>query len=198
MTTVLYPVILPVAAACRGLKGRAKVLHLSARAREALKASAEKSGVQLPHLPKDDRGAPLPVGGVFWSISHKSEFVAGVVSRHPVGIDLEKIRTCSAALCRKIADEAEWALSREARQRLFFRFWTAKEAALKAAGTGLTELSSCRVQSVPDDRHLILSYRGAPVTVEHFYFDRHVAAVVRGAHRVEWHLEGDEQPIAPC
>jgi 4'-phosphopantetheinyl transferase len=191
---VLYPVILRVSAPNRCLKGRAKVLHLSGRAREALAVSAQKSGTQLSHLPKDDRGAPLPVEGVCWSISHKSDYVAGVVSPHPVGIDLEKIRTCSAALFGKVADESEWALSPEAPQRLFFRFWTAKEAVLKAAGTGLTALSRCRVQSVPDDRHIILSYRGTPFTVEHFFFDHHVAAVVRNAHRLQWTLDDAEAP----
>jgi len=193
---VLYPVIMSVAAAQRGLKGPAKVRHLSTRARQALAASAAKSGAALPHLPKDDRGAPLPVNGVYWSISHKPDYVAGVVSLHPVGIDLEEIRTFSEGVRRKIADEAEWALSSEVPERRFFRFWTAKEAVLKAAGTGLSALSSCRVQSVPDGRHLILSYQGAPVTVAHFFFDHHVAAVVANAHRVDWSLVGEEDPAA--
>jgi 4'-phosphopantetheinyl transferase len=191
---VLYPVILPVTAANRGLKGPAKVRHLSARARQALMASAARSGVALPHLPKDGRGAPLPVNGVYWSISHKPDYVAGVVSPDPVGIDLEEIRAFSEGVRRKIADEAEWALSSEVPERRFFRFWTAKEAVLKAAGTGLSELSRCRVQSVPDGRQVMLSFRGAPVAVAHFFFDHHVAAVVQNAHRVEWALLGGEDP----
>jgi len=193
---VLHPVILPVTAAQRGLKGPEKVRHLSARARRALALSAARSGVALPHLPKDDRGAPLPVNGVYWSISHKSDYVAGVVSLDPVGIDLEEIRTFSEGVRRKIADEAEWALSSEDPQRRFFRFWTAKEAVLKAAGTGLSGLSGCRVQSVPDGRRVMLSFRGVPVTVAHFFFDRHVAAMVQNAHRIEWSLFGDEDPGA--
>jgi 4'-phosphopantetheinyl transferase len=193
---VLHPVILPVTAANRGLKGPEKVRHLSARARQALALSAARSGVALPHLPKDERGAPLPVNGVYWSISHKSDYVAGVVGPDPVGIDLELIRTFSEGVRRKIADEAEWALSSEIPERRFFRFWTAKEAVLKAAGTGLSELSRCRVQSVPDGRQVMLSFRGVPVTVAHFFFDRHVAAVVQNAHRVAWSLLGDEDPGA--
>jgi 4'-phosphopantetheinyl transferase len=193
---VLHPVILPVTAANRGLKGPEKVRHLSARARHALALSAARSGVVLPRLPKDDRGAPLPVNGVYWSISHKSDYVAGVVGPDPVGIDLEEIRAFSEGVRRKIADEAEWALSKEDPQRRFFRFWTAKEAVLKAAGTGLSELSRCRVQSVPDGRRVMLSFRGVPVTVAHFFFDRHVAAVVQNAHRVAWSLLGDEDPGA--
>lgn len=191
---VLYPVIMSVAAAQRGLKGPAKVRHLSARARQALAVSAARSGVALPHLSKDDRGAPLPVNGVYWSISHKPDYVAGVVSPHPVGIDLEEIRTFSEGVRRKIADEAEWALSSEAPELRFFRFWTAKEAVLKAAGTGLSELSRCRVQSVPDGRRLILAYRGDLVVVAHFFFERHVAAVVPNAHQVRWSLLGAEDP----
>ncbi|MDZ7598143.1 MAG: 4'-phosphopantetheinyl transferase superfamily protein [Desulfobacterales bacterium] len=191
---VLYPVIMSVAAAQRGLKGPAKVRHLSARARQALTLSAARSGVALPHLSKDDRGAPLPVNGVYWSISHKPDYVAGVVSPHPVGIDLEEIRTFSEGVRRKIADEAEWALSSEAPELRFFRFWTAKEAVLKAAGTGLSELSRCRVQSVPDGRRLILAYRGDLVVVAHFFFERHVAAVVPNAHQVRWSLLGAEDP----
>jgi 4'-phosphopantetheinyl transferase len=193
---VLHPVILPVTAANRGLKGPEKVRHLSARARQALALSAARSGVALPRLPKDARGAPLPVNGVYWSISHKSDYVAGVVGPDPVGIDLEKIRTFSEGVRRKIADEAEWALSGEVPERRFFRFWTAKEAVLKAAGTGLSELSRCRVQSVPDGRRVMLSFRGVPVAVAHFFFDHHVAAVVQNAHRVAWALLGGEDPGA--
>ena len=192
--TVLHPVILPVTAANRGLTGPEKVRHLSARARQALALSAARSGVVLPRLPKDERGAPLPVNGVYWSLSHKSDYVAGVVGPDPVGIDLEEIRTFSEGVRRKIADEAEWALSKEDPQRRFFRFWTAKEAVLKAAGTGLSELSRCRVQSVPDGRRLILAYRGDQVTVAHFFFDQHVAAVVQNAHRIKWALLGGEDP----
>ena len=75
--TTLYPVILAVSEPDRALKGRDKVRRLSQLARLALGQSCRISGLQLHHLPKDEDGVPLAVGGIHWSLSHKSEVVGG-------------------------------------------------------------------------------------------------------------------------
>jgi 4'-phosphopantetheinyl transferase len=98
--TVIYPVLMPVSVSGRALAGKERVAHLSALARRALSLSANKSGVSLDRLDKDEGGAPLPFEGVYWSVSHKETFVAGVAAPAPVGIDIERIRPCSDALFR--------------------------------------------------------------------------------------------------
>ena len=90
---------------------------------------------------------------------------------------------------RKTADKEEWLLSDEDPQTLFFRYWTAKEAVLKAAGVGISGLSQCRVTAVPDESHLHLEYEGVDYLVEHFFFDGHVATVVKNRFQVKWSLE---------
>jgi len=146
-TRTIYPVILPVPAEARGLSPRRRVLFLSRHAREALQRSAESLQVDLGPLEKDPRGAPLPFRGYFWSVTHKPEYVGGVLAPSPVGMDLEKIKPASAALFRKTASEEEWAMAGGSRREtLFLGFWTAKEAVLKVGGEGMKDLSRCRIR----------------------------------------------------
>jgi 4'-phosphopantetheinyl transferase len=140
--------------------------------------SADQSAVNLGELLKSPEGAPLPVGGYFWSLAHKIDYVAGVVADFPIGVDIEKIKPCAQGLYRMAADEAEWKLAETAGDLMFFRYWTAKEAVLKSAGVGLRALSKCRVTRIVDDHHLTLSYKDQEVNVEHFYFNGHIAAIL--------------------
>ena len=184
----LYPVILPVPDADRHLKGRDKVQALSRLARSALTISCERSGLSLDGLPKDEKGVPLPVDGVHWSLTHKSDVVGGVAAPLPVGMDLETIRPVSDALLAKVADADEWQLVGGDRQRHFFRFWTAKEAVLKAVGKGMAGLTRCRVKAVVDDTRMMLAYDDTRWPVAHFWFDGHVAAITPHHLDVVWTL----------
>ncbi len=196
MTATIHPVILPVPASARALPPRERVRYLSRHAREALKRSAERSNVALGPLEKDERGAPIPFGGTFWSLTHTRGFVGGVVSPAAVGLDIEAIRPDVENLFPKVADEAEWALAADAdRVRVFFRFWTAKEAVLKTGGQGLADLSRCRIAAIVDPLRLLVDYKGEPWPVEQRFFAKHLASIAapRGL-RVEWVL--DQPPEA--
>jgi len=183
---IIYPVILAVPDKEQQLKGREKVSFLSKHARKALEISAQKSRIQLTDLKKNEKGVPLPFNGHYWSLTHKSEYVAAVIASTPIGIDIEKIRSCSKALFRKTACDSEWNLSDTDPFILFYRYWTSKESVLKASGTGIRELSRCRIISIIDNNHLVIDYRNQEWLLEHFYFDRHVASIVKNDFHVEW------------
>lgn len=185
---VIYPVILAVPETDQHLKVRERVENLSHHARKALDISAEKSGVVVKNLLKDRYGAPLPFDGNYWSVTHKPAYVGGVIASKRTGIDIEKIRSCSPALFKKTASDSEWNLSGEDAFTLFFRYWTAKESVLKASGAGIRDLSKCRVVHVMDAHHLIIDYQDKEWIIEHFFFNEHIASVVKYDVDVEWTL----------
>lgn len=191
--TVLHPVVLAVPESDRARKGRDQVLFLREHARRALHLSARKSGVCLGELEKDGSGAPLPQEGVFWSLTHKPEYVAGVVASRPVGIDLEGIRPYNKGLEKKVAGPGEWDLGDIRDPKLFFRYWTAKEAVLKVLGVGLKGLSSCRICRLVDGNHLVAVCMNRSFFVEHFYFESYMAALTSGEDRcrIEWSLSSE-------
>ena len=188
---ILCPVILPVPAEVADYKPKDRVIFLSRHARTALRLSAEKSSVRLGELVKDDNGVPQPFEGTFWSVTHKTRYVAGVAAPAPIGIDVERIRSFSEGLFKKTASEREWALADMEKDPLkpFFRYWTAKEAVLKATGIGIRDLLKCRVHQIVDDHHLRIYYERQDWRIESFEFDRHIASIVQNQYRIDWTVE---------
>ena len=184
----LYPVILPVPAEVGEFVPRDRVLFLSRHARLALEKSAVRSAIPMGELRQTENGAPLPFDGTYWSISHKPRYVAGVVAPMPIGIDIEKIRPCEKGLFKKTAGQAEWTLAKTGSDSLttFFRYWTAKEAVVKAAGTGLKDLLKCKIDTLVDKRHLTICYAEKDWHIEHFFFDGHIASIVTASRRIHW------------
>lgn len=185
----LFPFILSVPHEKQQLRGRERVSYLSRLARSAVECSSQKTGTPIGCLQKDNKGVPIPSGGIHWSISHKPEYVIGVVSPEKIGIDIEKFRPYSQGLEKKVADRQEWELSKTNRSELLFRYWTAKEAVLKSEGMGLSGLSACKVVKVIDQTNLIVSFQNQNRVIEHFFFKNHVAAIVKDHYRVEWTVQ---------
>jgi 4'-phosphopantetheinyl transferase len=184
--STIYPVILNVPEEKLSLKGREKVRFLSEFAREALGRSAARLGVALPRLEKSENGAPLPGGGVHWSVSHKSRCVAAVAALQPVGIDIEQIRPVKAGLAERIATPREWHLFSGDRQASFFRCWTAKEAVVKAAGVGIAGLDDCRIVSVESADRLLAVFQETSWTVTFHHFHQHLTAVAANGVNLLW------------
>ncbi len=182
----LFPVILPVAEAGHKLFGKEKVAELSRISREALRLSAEKSGIVLGELMKNEDDVPCPFDGNYWSLSHKPKYVAAVISKEMIGIDIEEIKPRSESIFSLVASDEEWELSPDRSWDTFFRYWTAKEAALKAVGVGIGGLKFCRIISVPDKSHIVLNYRDSLFRVEQLSHKNHIVSVIKNDNEVEW------------
>ncbi len=182
----IFPVILPVPLKDQRLKGRERVVALSCLARQALEICAEKGRLRLGKLEKNVDGVPLPFDGHYWSLTHKPKYVGAVISLKKTGIDIEEVRVVSNPMFQRVADDREWRLGGSRSEMLFFRFWTAKEAVLKAEGVGMAGLSKCVVHRLRNRQHLEISYQDTRYLIEQVYFNGHIAAVVKNKREIQW------------
>jgi 4'-phosphopantetheinyl transferase len=191
----IYPVILPL---CPGNPpdARERLQAQRRRAREALVKSCTESGLPAGPFEKDERNVPLPFGGIYWSISHKPRYVAGVVSSSPIGIDLEEIAAREPGLFGYLAGEPEWDLAENREWETFFRYWTAKEAVLKATGRGLSDLKNARIERVLDTERLIVRCADRLWPVQHYRFPNHIVSVAHDGE-IHWMMMEESSAGAP-
>ncbi|HMB31343.1 MAG TPA: 4'-phosphopantetheinyl transferase superfamily protein [Desulfohalobiaceae bacterium] len=118
-------------------KESSKVNYAAARLL-LVEALGEEPSV-ISRLEKNEQGKPFILGYPEFSLTHTEGFVAvAVAEKGRLGIDVEKIRDIrlddfDSYLTQKEKKEIDGSCER------FFYLWTAKEAAMKAAGTGLKE-----------------------------------------------------------
>ncbi|CAN7645191.1 4'-phosphopantetheinyl transferase superfamily protein [Bosea sp. LjRoot9] len=91
----------------------------------------------------DERGRPLLVrpaaAGLHLSLATRAGFVALALAQHPVGVDVERVEPLAAlplATLHPQERKALLALPEPARPLAFAQLWAAKEAYVKALGTG--------------------------------------------------------------
>ncbi|KUJ82996.1 hypothetical protein AWR36_010670 [Microbulbifer flavimaris] len=109
----------------------------------ALQLNREPNDLQLS---VGEHGRPYLAGsGLSFNVSHSGGLAICALSRtHSVGIDLEvhQKALCFGPLLSLVFTETERARLKEKsgveRQRMFFDFWTAKEALMKLTGLGLS------------------------------------------------------------
>ena len=87
-----------------------------------------------------------------FNLSHSQNYALYVMSlNNSIGVDLECInsKTDVASLAQRFFSPSEFAVIESAsdkqQQQLFFRYWTCKEAYLKATGTGLSDLEKIEI-----------------------------------------------------
>ena len=167
-------------------------------ARRALQKAMHYSGLYLyAPISFDRRGAPKPQRGIHFTLTHKQQWAGALVGRCRLGFDVEKLRRIRLRRTfEHIANTKEWALFQSRNQtENFFRVWTAKEAVLKAIGTGLRDLSRCHLVHVTPRRgstaRLTLSCKGRRWHVLQHFFKGHLASLTLTSPRqqVRWHFE---------
>ena len=161
-----------------------------------------------------DRGKPLlrepsPVSPLQFNLSHSQEYALyGFTYNRPIGVDLEYLREMPdlIKIARRFFSTRESELlsrtNNESRAKLFFQLWTAKEAYLKAIGTGLSgSLASVEIaiDRVPSPRLLAVRGDRLIATEWSLYFcvpaTGYIAAVVvksRSQQQIDfWHWHQD-------
>ncbi|HYW19237.1 MAG TPA: 4'-phosphopantetheinyl transferase HetI [Nodularia sp. (in: cyanobacteria)] len=110
-----------------------------------------------------ERGKPmladtLADSGLWFNLSHSQGLALCAVNYHgEIGIDLEYIRPMSdvEALAKRFFLAREYevvrSLSPQEQQEIFFRYWTCKEAYLKATGEGLAQLEQIEILLSPTE-----------------------------------------------
>ncbi len=112
----------------------------------------DPAGVRVETMPK---GKPFLAGfPVLFNLSHSGDWaLLGFCRDRPLGLDVEAHRSMPVlSLARRFFQASEVAtleaLSSVDQERLFFEYWTAKEAYLKATGEGLGALSRLAVDEM--------------------------------------------------
>ena len=146
---------------------------------------------------------------IHFNLSHAGEIALVAVSCDiEVGVDIEAVRPDvrveEMALCfnHNELEMLHQSISPEARASLFFRYWTRKEAVLKAEGSGFgIEPRSIDVSSAPEEPVRVDNgrqqlWRVDNLDVAHGYAGALAAAP--GAWQVRWRFFADTFPIGRC
>lgn len=105
-----------------------------------LKEGLEGNGLAMCGLGDfwyNEHGKPYWENGPYFSISHCKQGIAVAIDDRPVGIDIEGIRHAEDDLIVRTMNEAEQEEIQRAGDKAFTRFWTQKEAIVKAEGVGI-------------------------------------------------------------
>lgn len=186
VSSLIFPIILPIDKRDLEFNIKNKRAYLSYLARKAATISCNFSNHYLKKLSKDKNGVPISLNNIYWSISHKSNYVTGVVSPEIIGIDIEQIVSLPKIFFEKTASTKEWKLNKSISKKLFFRYWTAKEAVLKAEGCGVLNMLKCKIKKIINEAFLLVEYEKTKWLVEHFFFDKYIIAVTRNSLNVQW------------
>ncbi|WP_016950943.1 4'-phosphopantetheinyl transferase HetI [Anabaena sp. PCC 7108] len=120
----------------------------------------EPSQVEFEYQP---RGKPLLAAKfaerkLFFNLSHSQNLaLCGVSYTRTIGVDLEYIRSMSDLenLAKRFFLPKEYevvkSLPLDQQQQIFFRYWTCKEAYLKATGDGLVQLEQIEIFLTPTE-----------------------------------------------
>lgn len=117
---------------------------------------------------KTERGKPILLSHpkISFSIAHSGGLLALAFARHPIGIDLEHVRPVRGGeIAKKFFTLEEIKFLSVSSEEDFFYLWTAKEAALKADGCGITEGLRQAVTKIEEHSILGVDLHGRSISI---------------------------------
>ncbi|MFT4542355.1 MAG: phosphopantetheinyl transferase [Planctomycetota bacterium] len=190
MSALLMPVMLQPGLQDKRTPPPERIAAQRTASKRAVRASATRNAASIGVLRKAGSGAPLQTQGWHYSLSHCSSWVAGVIHRAPVGIDVEAVQERRQELVEKALSDEERSLMPEQDAALAFaRAWTAKESILKRAGIGLGDLSKCKIIEQQAADELVLEYKGERQLVRQLVHEGHVFALHTAG--IDWSVSWD-------
>lgn len=93
---------------------------------------------------ENEYGKPYLEGNpLYFNLSHSGEWVVGVISEAPVGIDVEEIKKADLGIAERFFTKKEYHWlqqieNHEIRHKMFYTLWSGKESYIKMIGKGLT------------------------------------------------------------
>ena len=137
-----------------------------------------------------------------FNLSHSYNLALYAVScERPVGVDVEQIRPLEDAekLAQRFFSIREYAfistLPQERKQEAFFKFWTCKEAYLKAIGDGLASLNKVEVALEDNKQPILLNIPGDAHEASHWSLlqlsphSGYVGTLAVKGQRRDWNLK---------
>lgn len=117
--------------------------YLSAAAGYLLACALKEAGISVKTpLSYGEHGKPC-IGGLHFNLTHSGTVAVIAVADGEVGVDIQKISSVREKVIARVCTERERnyldGFPGAAREREFFRLWTAKESAGKFLGTGITD-----------------------------------------------------------
>ncbi len=126
-----------------------------------LSASPESIKFEQGEHGKPRLVSTAPDQGLVFNVSHSASLALfGFAQNKKFGVDLEFMRQINntegmVRRCFSISEKSAWrAVHPNQQHRLFFSFWTAKEAMIKADGQGMSlGVQRCQLEHYPDFRY---------------------------------------------
>jgi 4'-phosphopantetheinyl transferase len=138
----------------------AAVLRLAAGAATGTDPAAVHVERHCPTCPQPHGRPTLPGTGLHASISHSGDRIAvALTAAGPVGVDVEVVHAVDVEL---LAPSVLHPAERAADLPAFFRYWTRKEALVKATGDGITIGLHRLHVSAPEEPPVLHEYPDRP------------------------------------
>ena len=118
-----------------------------------------KKTIERLNFEYNGQGKPFLTDGPFFSISHCKAGIAVATDDKPVGIDIEAIRHADEELISRTMNDGE--RKQIHNDRDFTRFWTQKEAVVKAEGTGIMSFEQLQTVLSENDKWTVESVEKA-------------------------------------